>query len=237
VSLQEKLTALWDRLKGKGPAAAVALNLDLGEARENKPIMLEAGGLLVEKCTGDLYARINGPNGDGFDLRYTKKILYPISALYLTNAAQPYQTARLLLLPTGMDADPPTGEFAFILGTRAAVTVNAGDETYHSVFGDAALVSEMVNIQLPMFRCTIRALKVRSIVNTQDDACSIFVYRNGSTTLLSVNVPAGQTGFFTTEQEVDFSENDRLNIAVINWLPIVGSIRMTWAVSGYTKLP
>jgi len=108
VSVREKLAELWDRLKGKGPAAAVAVSLDLGEARENKPYHLEAGGLIVETCDGDLYARINGPNGDGINLRYVTRIFYPFTSLFLTNESQPAKTARLLLLPVGMEADCPT---------------------------------------------------------------------------------------------------------------------------------
>jgi len=101
------LRELWERLKGKGPAAVVALTLDLSEARDNKPFSLEAGGLIVEYCTGDLYCRVNGPNGDGINLRYVHRINAPFSSLFLTNSAQAGLTARLLLLPTGMDADCP----------------------------------------------------------------------------------------------------------------------------------
>jgi len=95
---------LWDHLRGKGPAAAVALTLDLAEARENKPYMLEAGGLIVEECDGDLYARINGPNGDGINLQYVRRISYPFSSLFITNPAQAGKSSRLVLLPAGMDA-------------------------------------------------------------------------------------------------------------------------------------
>jgi len=107
LSFIKQIRELWDHLRGKGPAAAVALTLDLSEARDNKPYMLEAGAAFVEFCDGDLYAKINGPNGDGINLRYVKKILYPVTSLYLTNTAQAGKSARLLLLPTGMDADPP----------------------------------------------------------------------------------------------------------------------------------
>jgi len=102
----ERVRELWEKLKGKGPAAAVALSLDLGVARDNQPFNLEAGGLLVEKCDGDLYVRVNGPNGDGIDLRRVRKLLFPISALYLTNSAQSGKAARVLLLPAGLEAHP-----------------------------------------------------------------------------------------------------------------------------------
>jgi len=107
--LLDRLREALDHLRGKGPAAAVALTLDLGEARDNRPFALEAGGLLVETCTGDLYARVNGPNGDGFNLRYTRRILYPFTSLFLTNSAQSGKSARLVLLPTGLEADPLVG--------------------------------------------------------------------------------------------------------------------------------
>jgi len=82
----------------------VALTLDLAEARENKPYMLEAGGLIVEECDGDLYARINGPNGDGINLQYVRRVSYPFSSLFITNPAQAGKSSRLVLLPAGMDA-------------------------------------------------------------------------------------------------------------------------------------
>jgi len=105
MSFLKDLKGWLDQLRGKGPAAAVALTLDLGEARDNKPYALEAGGLIVESCGGDLYARINGPNGDGLNLRCVHRILYPVTSLFLTNTAQTGKSARLLLLPTGMDTD------------------------------------------------------------------------------------------------------------------------------------
>jgi len=107
MSFLKQIKEWLDHLRGKGPAAAVALTIDLGEARDNKGYSLEAGAVFVERCDGDLYARVNGPNGDGINLRYVKKILYPVTSLYLTNEAQAGKSARLLLLPTGMDADPP----------------------------------------------------------------------------------------------------------------------------------
>jgi len=103
MSFFEGFRDLWQKLRGKGPAAAVAFTLDLSEDRENKQISLEAGGLIVESCSGDLYAKINGPNGDGFNLRHVQRIIYPITALFLTNTAQSGKVARLLLLPAGME--------------------------------------------------------------------------------------------------------------------------------------
>jgi len=112
MSATEKLSALWKHLRGKGPAAAVAITLDLGAARDNKPFSIEAGGLIVESCTGDLYARINGPNGDGLNLRYVRRISYPFSSLFLTNTAQSGKAARLMLLPVGMKAEQLIGDVA-----------------------------------------------------------------------------------------------------------------------------
>jgi hypothetical protein len=92
--------------RGKGPAAALALKLDLGTARDNSPLFLEAGGLFVEYCSGDLYARVNGPNGDGINLRTVKRIVYPISSIFLTNTAQTGKAARILISPSGLAAEP-----------------------------------------------------------------------------------------------------------------------------------
>jgi len=124
---------LWDHLRGKGPAAAVALTIDLSVARDNKPFNFDCGGLFVEYCTGDLYARVNGPNGDGMNLKYIKKILYPFSGLYLTNTAQAGASARLLLLPIGMDADPPAvaagggaHQVGYVEGTTDISTTSIG---------------------------------------------------------------------------------------------------------------
>jgi len=144
MSFLKTLKEWFGELRGKGPAAAVALTLDLGVARDNKPFNVECGGLFVEYCTGDLYARVNGPNGDGMNLKYIKKILYPFSGLYLTNTAQAGASARLLLLPTGMDADPP------------AAAGGAGALDYQSVAGTTdASTSSQTYVDVPEMSLTV----------------------------------------------------------------------------------
>jgi len=104
MSVFKDLSSWWDRLRGKGPAAVVALTVDLGSARADQLVSVDAGGLVVERCDGDLYAKINGPNGDGVNLRYTRAIAYPVVSLYLTNLEQAGLSAKLLILPEGMTA-------------------------------------------------------------------------------------------------------------------------------------
>lgn len=101
----QSLRELWASLRGKGPAAAIALMLDLATARDNVRIALEAGGLIVDRLDGDLEVRVNGPNGDALNLRVVRRIAYPFHSLFLSNAAQAGKIAKLMILADAVDVD------------------------------------------------------------------------------------------------------------------------------------
>lgn len=128
MSLSDRLKDAFKRYKGKGVAAAVAVNVDLSAARDKAPWQLEGSGVAVEFCSGDLYVFFNGPNGDGLNLRYVREVTHPFSQLFLSNVAQAGLGARLLLLPFGLKAraDARIREDAVSLSGTVSIGAGAG---------------------------------------------------------------------------------------------------------------
>lgn len=126
MSLADKLKSAWDSFRGRGPAATVALSLDLGTARDKTRIAFAGGALVVEKCQGDLTAYVGGPNGDGLNLRTVRVVEFPFGEIFLTNTAQSGLSARLLLIPDGMKVSLKYPHREDLISLGSVVTIGAG---------------------------------------------------------------------------------------------------------------
>jgi hypothetical protein len=110
---------------------------------------------------------------------------------------------------TGVRPRPKSGIFDFAIVSWAAgitaevmVTLNffPPDEA-------RARVPVVDNGYLP-------SLRVSLVENTMDGPCVVTVYVNGAPTTLSVTVPAGTSGYYTSFDRVDVSAGDLVSVYV-----------------------
>lgn len=87
--------------------------------------------------------------------------------------------------------------------------------------------SQDVGFPLP-FRTKLALLKVYAASNSLNKSAKVTLYRNGSPTIFTLTIPAGQSGLFVNDiSELVFDEGDRLTIVLDTSASTSGSITLT----------